>query len=176
MSAVLNTIDMVARVIVSFARFVVIASGIALTVVTTSNVVARYALSSGGFSFAQELPMLIFPWFVLAGIVLAAHRQGHMAVEWLYDKLAGRARYAAFALAAAVSTISFLTLAYEAVLVAEIAGIERSPVLQLPNSLGYYSLAAGALLVAMVTIAATLRVLRFGWEHRIELNAQELPL
>ncbi|WP_085035797.1 TRAP transporter small permease [Ensifer aridi] len=176
MSGLLNTIDVVARVIVTFSRFVVIASGIALTLVTTLNVVARYVLSSGGFSFAQELPMLIFPWFILAGIVLAAHRQGHMAVEWLYDKLAGQARYAAFAVAAAVSTISFLTLSYEAVLVAEIASVERSPVLQLPNSVGYYSLAAGALLVAIVTIAAALRVLRFGWEYRVELNTGETPL
>jgi TRAP-type C4-dicarboxylate transport system permease small subunit len=169
-------VDLVSRVIVLFSRFVIIASGIALTAVMTANVFARYALASGGFSFAQELPMLMFPWFIVAGIVIAAHAGGHMAVEWLYDKLGGGARLGAFVLANAISIVSFLVLGYQAVVVAEIAGSEYSPVLQLPNSIGYYALAVGALLVSFVTFAATLRVLRFGWERRIEVKAEEMPL
>ncbi|HLP70372.1 MAG TPA: TRAP transporter small permease subunit [Rhizobium sp.] len=176
MLVLLRSIDILALLIAKFARFVVIASGIALTVVTTANVAARYALSSGGFSFAQELPMLIFPWFILSGIVLAAHMGGHMAVEWLYDKLTGSARLGAFALAGAISVVSFLILAYQAILVAEIASAESSPVLGIPNSVGYYALAIGALLVALVTVAATTRVFRLGWEHRIELKIEEAPL
>lgn len=176
MSALLRSLDILAILTVKFARFMVIASGIALTVVTTANVIARYTLSSGGFSFAQELPMLIFPWFILSGIVLAAHMGGHMAVEWLYDKLTGTARLGAFALAGAISILSFVVLAYQAVLVAEIASVEGSPVLGIPNSVGYYALATGALLVALVTVAATARVFRKGWEHRIELNIEDVPL
>ncbi len=169
-------VDIVERIIVRLSRFVVIASGIALTVVTTGNVIARYALSGGGFSFAQELPMLIFPWFILAGIVLAAHMGGHMAVEWLYERLGERLRYAAFVLASAVSAFTFLVLSYQAIVVAEIAGVERSPVLQLPNSVGYYSLALGAFLVAIVTSSVAVRVLRFGWDKRIQVGAEEMPL
>ncbi|SMC93551.1 TRAP transporter small permease subunit [Rhizobium sp. RU36D] len=176
MSALLRSLDILALLTVKFARFMVIASGIALTVVTTTNVLARYALSSGGFSFAQELPMLIFPWFILSGIVLAAHMGGHMAVEWLYDKLTGTARLGAFALAGAISVLSFLVLAYQSVLVAEIASAESSPVLGIPNSVGYYALAIGALLVALLTVAATARVFRHGWEHRIELKMEDVPL
>ena len=41
---------------------------------------------------------------------------------------------------------------------------------------GYYALAIGALLVALVTIAATARVFRRGWEHRIELKLEDVPL
>ncbi|ATU95072.1 TRAP transporter small permease [Phyllobacterium zundukense] len=176
MTAFLNVIDAAARVVVFFARLVIIASGIVLTVITTANVIARYALSSGGLSSAQELPMLIFPWFILSGIVLAAHMGGHMAVEWVYDKLEGHSRLVAFGLAGSISTMSFLILAYEAVLVAGIAGVEKSPVLGLPNSIGYYSLAAGALLVSLVTVAAMLRVFRFGWECRTELKPEEVAL
>ncbi len=176
MQILLKGVDQVSRAIVLFSRFVIIASGIALTVVMTANVFARYLLESGGFSFAQELPMLMFPWFIIAGIVLAAHAGGHMAVEWLYDKLDGGARLGAFILANAISVVAFLVLAYQAVVVAEIAGFEHSPVLQLPNSIGYYALAIGAVLVAFVTVAATLRVLRFGWDQRIEIKAEEMPL
>jgi TRAP-type C4-dicarboxylate transport system permease small subunit len=172
----LQLVDIVEKIIVRLSRLVVIASGIALTLVTTGNVLARYALSGGGFSFAQELPMLIFPWFILAGIVLAAHMGGHMAVEWLYDKLGERLRSAAFVLASAISASAFLMLGYQAIVVAEIAGVEHSPVLQLPNSVGYYSLAIGAFLVAIVTISVAVRVLRFGWEQRTQVGAEEMPL
>ncbi|WP_174021855.1 TRAP transporter small permease (plasmid) [Agrobacterium fabrum] len=176
MKVLLQGIDLASRAVVLFSRFIIIVSGIALTVVMTANVFARYTLASGGFSFAQELPMLMFPWFIIAGIVLAAHAGGHMAVEWLYDKLDGSARLAAFVVANVISIVSFLVLAYQAVVVAEIAGFEHSPVLQLPNSIGYYALAVGAVLVAFVTVAATLRVLRFGWDQRIEIKAGEMPL
>lgn len=176
MQILLKGVDLVSRAIVVFSRFVIIASGIVLTVVMTANVFARYTLESGGFSFAQELPMLMFPWFIIAGIVLAAHAGGHMAVEWLYDKVHGRARLAAFVFANLISIVSFLVLAYQSAVVAEIAGFEHSPVLQLPNSIGYYALAIGAVLVSFVTFAATLRVLRFGWDHRIEIKAEEMPL
>ncbi|MGP4727563.1 TRAP transporter small permease [Agrobacterium deltaense] len=176
MQTLLQGVDLVSRAIVLFSRFVIIASGITLTVVMTANVFARYTLESGGFSFAQELPMLMFPWFIIAGIVLAAHAGGHMAVEWLYEKLDGGLRTGAFILANAISMVSFLVLAYQSAVVAEIAGLEQSPVLQLPNSIGYYALSIGSLLVAFVTLAATLRVLRFGWEHRIEIKAEEMPI
>ncbi|MCA1406455.1 TRAP transporter small permease subunit [Ensifer sp. IC3342] len=176
MLTLLQLVDAIEKIIVRLARFVVIASGIALTLVTTSNVLARYTLSGGGFSFAQELPMLIFPWFILAGIVLAAHMGGHMAVEWLYERLGERLRYAAFVLASAMSAFAFLVLSYQAIVVAEIAGVEHSPVLQLPNSVGYYSLAIGAFLVAIVTISVAVRVLRFGWGQRTQAGAEEMPL
>jgi len=176
MNRVCQAVDFLAGAIIVFSRFVIIASGIMLTAVTTANVGVRYASSTGGLSFAQELPMLIFPWFIIAGIVLAAHAGGHMAVEWLYDKLNGVSRTTAFIVANAISVASFLVLAYQAAVVAEIAGAEHSAVLRLPNSIGYYSLAIGAVLVSIVTVAATLRVLRLGWDRRIELKIEEMSL
>ncbi|KPH04828.1 TRAP transporter small permease (plasmid) [Rhizobium acidisoli] len=176
MSRFYSAVDLVAGIIVIFARLVIIVSGIALTVVTTANVVARYASASGGLSFAQELPMLMFPWFIIAGIIIAAHAGGHMAVEWLYEKLDGGARTTALIVANAISVAAFVVLAYQATVVAEIAGAERSPVLQLPNSIGYYSLSIGAVLVSIVTIAASARVLRLGWDHRLEIKPEEIAL
>ncbi|AVH45046.1 TRAP transporter small permease [Agrobacterium tumefaciens] len=176
MSRFYFAVDQVAGIIVTFARFVIIVSGIALTAVTTANVIARYASAGGGLAFAQELPMLIFPWFIIAGIVIAAHAGGHMAVEWLYHKLDGRPRTAALIVANFISIAAFLVLAFQATVVAEIAGAEHSPVLQLPNSIGYYSLAVGALLVSFVTVAATTRVLRLGWDHRLAIKPEEIAL
>ena len=120
--------------------------------------------------------MLIFPWFILGGIVLAAHSGGHMAVEWIYDKLQGGARSIAFVIANTVSAGAFLVLGYQAYRVGEIAGIEHSPVLQLPNSLGYFALAIGSVLVAIVTLGVVLRMLRLGWKFRTNAGNGEVAL
>jgi TRAP-type C4-dicarboxylate transport system permease small subunit len=75
------------RFITVLCRFVVLATGIALTVIMTASVAARYVLASGGIDAAQELPERLFPWFIVAGFTLAAQAGGHMSVEWLLGKL-----------------------------------------------------------------------------------------
>ncbi|WP_082640600.1 TRAP transporter small permease [Aureimonas sp. N4] len=159
-----------------FSKAVVIGSGVLLTAIMTANVVARYVLSSGGFRWAQELPTLIFPFFIVAGIILAAQGGLHMAVEWLYDRFAARGKAMLFVFSHVCVIASFLTLAWQARVVAAIAGVERSPILGLPNSIGYYVVSVGALLVAVVTATATFRVARLGWDARPQTSAEELPL
>ena len=65
------------RLIPRLCRFIVLVTGIALTILLTGNVVARYVMASGGIDAAQELPELLFPWFIVAGIALAAQAGGH---------------------------------------------------------------------------------------------------
>ena len=50
------------RLITMVCRFVVLVTGIALTVIMTSAVAARYVLASGGIDAAQELPERLFPF------------------------------------------------------------------------------------------------------------------
>lgn len=168
--------DGIDRVVGLFCRAVVIGSGVVLTAVMTANVAARYALSSGGFRWAQELPTLLFPFFIVAGITLAAQGGLHMAVEWLYDRFAARGKAMLFVFSHVCVIASFLTLAWQASVVAAIAGVEHSPILGLPNSIGYYVVSIGALLVALVTATATFRVARLGWDARPQTSAEELPL
>lgn len=164
------------RLISLLCRATIILAGVVLTAVMTANVIARYTFASGGFNFAQELPTLIFPWFIVAGIVLAAQLGIHMAVEWIYGKFDERGKIVVFLIANLIAVASFLVLARQALVVAEIASIEHSPVLQLPNSIGYYSIALSAVLVAIVTATACLRVLVNGWEARPQAESQEMPL
>ena len=79
------------RLITHLCRFIVLVTGIALTVILTGNVVARYVFASGGIDAAQELPERLFPWFIVAGVALAAQAGGHMSVDWLLEKF-GHAR------------------------------------------------------------------------------------
>ena len=89
MLAAANGID---RLITRLCRFVVLVTGIALTVILTGNVVARYLLASGGIDAAEEIPERLFPWFIVAGIALAAQAGGHMSVDWVLDRLGPRGR------------------------------------------------------------------------------------
>lgn len=171
--ALLNGID---RALGLLCRTIIVVTGTVLAAVMTANVVARYALESGGFRFAQELPMLLFPWFIVAGITLAAQGGAHMAVEWLYGKFAGRGQAALFVFSHLCAALSFIVLAYQSVVVAAIAGFEHSPILGVPNSVGFYALALGAGLVAVVTIIAAIRVALFGIGARPQSNVEEMPL
>lgn len=168
--------DRIDRAISLLCRATIILAGVVLTLVMTANVAARYTFAGGGFNFAQELPTLIFPWFIVAGIVLAAQMGIHMSVEWIYGKFADRGRIVVFMIANLISVASFAVLARQALVVAEIASIERSPVLQLPNSIGYYSIALSAVLVAVVTATACLRVFVNGWDARPQAETEEMPL
>ena len=67
-------------------RVALLVTGTAMLVILFANVVARYALHSGGFAFAQELPERLFPWFIAAWVALAAQHGGHMSVEWLLER------------------------------------------------------------------------------------------
>jgi TRAP-type C4-dicarboxylate transport system permease small subunit len=172
----LKTADYIDRAIGWLCRATIIITGIVLTLVMTANVVARYILSTGGFGFAQELPTLLFPWFIMAGVTLAALGGAHMAVEWLYDKLEEQGKIRLFALGNALVVLSFAVLAWQSLVVAAIAGAEHSPVLGLPNSIGYYCIAAGSVLVALVTLTTTMRVIKLGWAARPVCNNEEMPL
>ncbi|WP_127754514.1 TRAP transporter small permease subunit [Devosia sp. 1566] len=175
-SALLTAADVVDRIVAGLCRVVVLVTAVVLTVVMTANVVARYLLTTGGFSFAQELPTLFFPWFIAAGIVLAAISGTHMAVEWIYGKLSSRGNQALFVAMSVMVSACFVILCWQALSVAEIASAERSPILRLPNSIGYYSVAVMAALVTVVTLTQALRVGLLGWEARQPANTEDLPV
>jgi len=175
-SAVLTGADAVDRLVMGLCRVVVVVTATVLTIVMTANVVARYVLSTGGFSFAQELPTLLFPWFIAAGVVLAALSGTHMAVEWIYGKLSSRGSQVLFVVMSVMVAICFVVLFWQALSVAAIASAERSPILRLPNSIGYYSVATMSLLVMVVTLTQALRVGLNGWEARQTANTEDLPV
>ena len=67
----LTVADIIDRTVGFICRAVILLTGLALLVLLTANVVARYVMESGGFRFAQELPERLFPWFIMAGVALA---------------------------------------------------------------------------------------------------------
>jgi TRAP-type C4-dicarboxylate transport system permease small subunit len=171
MLAAANGLD---RIITHLCRFIVLITGIALTVILTGNVIARYVFASGGIDAAQELPERLFPWFIVAGVALAAQAGGHMSVEWLLEKFETRGRRTLLLLANAIVIVTYVVLFEQAMLVADIATLERSPVLNLPNSHGYWAIALGCILLALATACSSVRIALRGPERRFSISYREV--
>lgn len=169
--AAANGID---RLITHLCRFIILVTGMALTLILTGNVAARYAFASGGIDAAQELPERLFPWFIVAGIALAAQAGGHMSVDWLLEQFATRGRRRLLLLVNAIVFVSYVVLFHQALLVADIAQLERSPVLNLPNSHGYWAIALGCLLLAVTTLCSSIRIALTGPDTRYSLTYHEV--
>ncbi len=163
------------RVVELVCRITLLVTGTALLLIMFSNVVARYALHSGGFAFAQELPERLFPRFIAAGVALAPQHGGHMSVEWLLERSGRHGRRLLILGGNLLVIVSYVVLCRQALLVADIAAAERSPVLGLPNSHGYWAIAAACALLVLATAAISVRVALLGPEALPKPNPEEMP-
>ncbi len=165
----------VERAITIAGRLLVLASGIALTLIMTTNVLTRYLMPSGGFAALQELRERLFPWFIAGGIVLAAQAGGHMAVDWLLEFVGTEKRRRWLLHFGNVIVVgSYAVLFQQAMLVAEITKIEKSPVLGLPGSHGYWAIAACCIALCLVHITSSVRIVLLGTGRRFSLDYREV--
>jgi TRAP-type C4-dicarboxylate transport system permease small subunit len=167
--------DGVDRAVGIACRLIVLAVGIAILLILTSNIVARYALASGGFRFAQELPERLFPWFIMAGVVLAVQKGGHLAVEMLADMLGRGARRVLLLVSLSIVIAAYGVLGYQAMMVAEMSWIDLSPILRMPVSYGYYALALGCAGIMLTSAAIAVRVAVLGPEALPTADPEEQP-
>lgn len=168
--AVANTVD---GLVAALCRFIILVTGIALTAILTGGVVARYVFATG-LDAAQELPERLFPWFIMAGVALAAQAGGHMAVEWLLDFLGPKGRRWLLLSSNMLVLVSYVVLMQQALKVAAIAAVERSPVLGLSGSHGYWAVALGCFLLALATLCSSARIALAGSEARFLIAYKEI--
>lgn len=162
------------RVVARLCEAVVIAVGSALLAMLAANVGARYVLDSGGFRFAQELPERLFPVFIMAGVVLGVQKGGHMAVETVLAMLGREGARVMLLVGHAIVIGSYILLSGDILQLAEMLWIDRSPVMGIPASYGYYTLAVGLALVITVTATQAARVALMGPESMPTPAPEEL--
>lgn len=173
--AQIRAADAADRAVALLCQGVLLLTGTVLMGVLTANVIARYVLATGGFDWAEEVPQQLFPWFIMAGVGLAVQRGGHIAVEWLLGKLGREGKRVVLLAGHAVVALAYLALCWQALTVAEIVAIERSPALGLPGSYGYWAIAAGCLLLALGTVTVAIRVALLGPEAMPQPTPEEMP-
>ncbi|WP_144183891.1 TRAP transporter small permease [Elioraea rosea] len=150
------------RAVALLCRVIVAATGLVLLAVLAANVIARYALGMGGFAWAQEIPEQIFPWFIAAGVVLAAQAGAHIAVDILPRQLPERGRQVLIVIVNAMVVAAYAWLALLALEVAEIARLQQSTILRIPGSYGYWAMSMLAGLTAVSAATIALRVTLLG--------------
>jgi TRAP-type C4-dicarboxylate transport system permease small subunit len=119
-------------------------------VILSANVALRY-LAGTSLASASELPELLFPWMIMAGVVLAAQHGSHIAVVIVTQKL-GASRRWVLAAGSLVVAVLYAALAVTAWPLMEIAADERSPILQVPGSVSVGCLVIGFALLSVVTL------------------------
>jgi TRAP-type C4-dicarboxylate transport system permease small subunit len=120
-------------------------------VILSANVALRYAAGTS-IAWASELPELMFPWMIMAGVVLAAQHGSHIAVVLVTQKLAPAARRWVLTLGSLIVAGLYGTLAVMAVSLMEIAADEKTPILQVPGSVTVGCLMLGFTLLSLVTL------------------------
>jgi len=119
-------------------------------VILSANVALRYVAGTS-LASASELPELLFPWMIMAGVVLAAQHGAHIAVVIMTQKLGASRRWVLAGGSLAVAAL-YAGLAVTAWPLVEIAADERSPILQVPGAVSVGCLVLGFALLSLVTL------------------------
>lgn len=105
-----------------------------LCLISFANVVVRY-LTNISFAFTEEFSVFLMVFMTLVGTALAFARDGHIRIVFLRDRLPGRLKSAADALALILSALLFVLVLYYGGVFAyeEWLYEETSPSLGYPN-------------------------------------------
>lgn len=119
-------------------------------VILSANVALRYAMGTS-LSWASELPELLFPWLIMAGVVLGTQHGSHIAVVIVTQKL-GASRRWVLAIGAVLVAVMYLGLCWAAWPLFEISSDEYTPMLKVPGSVTVGCLMGGFVLLAVTTL------------------------
>ena len=165
----LNLID---RAVGAACRGVLYVTITVVFAILSINVGLRYAAGTS-ITWASELPELMFPWIIMAGVVLAAQHGSHIAVVILTQKLGASRRWvlAGGSLVVAALYVAMAGLAWPLM---EIAADERTPILKVPGSVSVGCLMLGFILLSVVTLCRLPQVWREHGEHAVQADAEAL--
>jgi TRAP-type C4-dicarboxylate transport system permease small subunit len=133
-------------------RWMLYLTTLSLFVALTVNVILRYVAGTS-LQWAGELPELVFPWMVMAGVVLASQCGSHISIVWLTDKFSASVLRIAKLCHAIALMGGYAMLAWGAWTLIPIVHSEHSHVLGVPTSVTYSCMLTG--FCAMVLTALT---------------------
>jgi TRAP-type transport system small permease protein len=141
---------------------------VAMFAILLANVFLRYLFGTS-LEWAAELPELLFPWFVMSGVVLASSHNAHIYIGFIADRTTGATRLALAFLRTALIVSTYAVLAWVALDLLPIVADERTPVLGVPGSVTYFILLVGFVLICMKEISILIRAL-----HGIQTPAEKV--
>ena len=139
------------RAIVGLCRVVLWLATAVIFVILCANTVLRYATGSS-VQWANEVPELLFPWLVMAGVVLAAVHGAHITTTFMMEVLPAQVRRIVASASWLIVAGLYGTLTVATFRMLDIAHDEKSPILQLPGSITYACVMGGMLLLALLAL------------------------
>lgn len=173
MDVIVRLTDMIDDWLGRLCRGVIFVTMLTLLAVITVNVAARYFLDAGGVNEVGEIPELLFPWLIGAGIILGVQRGAHIAVDFYSAALGPRGKVAMIVLVNAIVIITYGLLIQPVLQIADITGTEHTPFLRLPRSIGFYALAITFAGTMFSSLALCLRVVARGAEAAPHFDPEE---
>ncbi len=123
-------------------------------VILVANTVLRY-ITGSSLQWANEVPELLFPWLVMAGVVIAAQHGAHIATTFLMEALPAAAKRIVATLGWLVVSGLYVTLAIATYRMLEIVHDEKTPILQLPGSITYGCVMGGMVMLGLLALQST---------------------
>jgi TRAP-type C4-dicarboxylate transport system permease small subunit len=148
--------SVIERAIVHICSVVLWVSTVVIFLILVANTVLRYATGSS-LQWATEVPELLFPWMVMAGVVLAAVQGAHIATTFLMEVLPAGAKRSVTTLAWLVVAVLYATLSVATFRMLEIVHDERSPILQVPGSITYACVMLGMVMLSLLALQSAWR-------------------
>ena len=156
--ALLKWCDSIDACIVRVCRFVIYVTTVLLFVILAVNVFLRY-LSGSSLRAAGEAPELMFPWMVMAGVVLAAQHGSHIAISWLLEKFPSNFRRVIALMNCLILVVAYSTLAWGTITLMPIVHTEHTHVLGVPASVTYSCMLIAFVFLVTTSITQSLRML-----------------
>jgi TRAP-type C4-dicarboxylate transport system permease small subunit len=173
MQPLMRATDLVDDWLGRLCRGMILVSMVILLGVIGVNVIARYVFAHGGINEVGEIPEIVFPWLISAGIILGVQRGSHIAVDFISGQLGERGKVAMLVFVNLIVILSYAILAGPVLEIAEITAIEHTPLLGLPRSIGFYSVAFAIFGVIYASLALIIRVIVRGMEAAPEFDPEE---
>lgn len=132
-------------------------SFVVIFLILVVNTVLRYATGSS-LQWAGEVPELLFPWLVMAGVVLGAMHGAHIATTFLMEALPAKAQRIVATGSWLVVAALYATLSVATWRMLDVVHDEKSPILQLPGSITYACVLSGMVLLGLLALLSAWRV------------------
>lgn len=149
-------------------------SFVVIFLILVVNTVLRYA-TGASLQWAGEVPELLFPWLVMAGVVLGAMHGAHIATTFLMEALPTKAQRLVTVGSWLVVGGLYATLSVATGRMLDVVHDEKSPILQLPGSITYACVLCGMALLAILALLSAWRAWRTAPAAGSKSNA-EAPL
>ena len=161
---------LVERAIVLICQAVMWLATSVIFVILCANTVLRYVTGSS-LQWGAELPELLFPWLVMAGVVLGAAHGSHITTSFLVETLPAPVRrviaLAGWLLVAAL----YAVLSRATWQMLDIVADEKSPILQVPGSVTYGCVMGGMTMLSLLALVSAWQV----WQGHDAKTAAALP-